>query len=274
MEPLPKFRDHGADVKFYPLDEEQLKNPTLHTRQFISMLEIFAGKDIAGLKILDFGCGRGELTGTMRRMGADAYGVEVSQKSIDCGTSLLKEASDDLPFLSLLDENGRSLFPDAFFDIVISDQVLEHVSDLPVVFAEIKRVLKPGGLTINQFPAKWRPLEPHYEMPFVHWLPKNSIRRTAIKSLLQLGIGKKYFPEFSLNQRADIINTYANEETFYRSWVKIRAQMVGFGFSDLSTEGMHAILRAKKPASYTSLKALIPAIALLQTCVVAGRSNP
>jgi SAM-dependent methyltransferase len=43
-------------------------------------------------------------------------------------------------------------FPDESFDCVIANHVLEHVSDVPRALAEIRRVLKTGGLAILQTP--------------------------------------------------------------------------------------------------------------------------
>ena len=38
-----------------------------------------------------------------------------------------------------------SISPDEHFDLVLSNQVLEHVTDPEVVIAEVFRVLRPGG---------------------------------------------------------------------------------------------------------------------------------
>ena len=59
-----------------------------------------------------------------------------------------------------------------FFDIVITNQVLEHMSNKIEFINELKRILKPGGFSYNILPAKFRPIEVHIKMPFVHWFPK------------------------------------------------------------------------------------------------------
>ena len=45
-------------------------------------------------------------------------------------------------------ERDRLPYEDAFFDIVLSNQVIEHTKELFWIFSEISRVLKPGGLCI------------------------------------------------------------------------------------------------------------------------------
>jgi SAM-dependent methyltransferase len=46
-------------------------------------------------------------------------------------------------------------YPDATFDIVFSDNVLEHLAEPRLVFAEVARVLRPGGIFMAKTPNKW-----------------------------------------------------------------------------------------------------------------------
>lgn len=46
-------------------------------------------------------------------------------------------------------------FPDASFDLVITEDVLEHVPEPRKAFAEIRRILKPGGVHIGTIPVSW-----------------------------------------------------------------------------------------------------------------------
>lgn len=52
-------------------------------------------------------------------------------------------------------------YPEATFDVVFADNVLEHLADPHAVFAEVARVLKPGGVFLAKTPNRW-----HY-MPLV-----------------------------------------------------------------------------------------------------------
>ena len=74
--------------------------------------------------------------------------------------------------------DGKYLpFKDAAFDIVYSNSVIEHLSTLSnqTLFAnECRRV---GIFYYIQTPNKWFPVEPHYIMIFIHWLPKPFQRR-------------------------------------------------------------------------------------------------
>lgn len=56
-------------------------------------------------------------------------------------------------FFPIPHENLMSLsFADSCFDVVFSNDIFEHVSDLPKAVDEIGRVLKPGGLLLGTFP--------------------------------------------------------------------------------------------------------------------------
>ena len=62
-------------------------------------------------------------------------------------------------------------FGDNMVDVVICAQVYEHVPDDKLLFEEIYRVLTPGGLVFFSGPNWLFPIEPHYFLPFLHWLP-------------------------------------------------------------------------------------------------------
>ena len=102
--------------------------------------------------VLDLGCGGGFMAEAIARRGAQVTGLDPAAKAIDAarrhardgGLDIAYEVGvgEDLPF-----EEGR-------FDIVVCVDVLEHVEDVARTLAEVRRVLKPGGLflfdTINR----------------------------------------------------------------------------------------------------------------------------
>lgn len=82
--------------------------------------------------------------------------------------------------------NGVELpFDRDFFDIVISNHVIEHVgsySDQCVHLNEIFRVLKNTGIGYLAVPNRWMLVEPHYKLIFLSWLPK-SIRTPYLRMM-------------------------------------------------------------------------------------------
>lgn len=78
---------------------------------------------------------------------------------------------------------------DGCVDVVICAQVYEHVPDAVQLFGEIYRVLKPGGIVFFSGPNWLFPVELHYNLPFLHWLPQ----RWANALLQTLGADDQYY---------------------------------------------------------------------------------
>lgn len=67
-------------------------------------------------------------------------------------------------------------FEDAAFDVVISNHVIEHVGDehaQKAHLAELRRVLRPGGVGYLAVPNRWMLVEPHYRLAFLSWWPRS-----------------------------------------------------------------------------------------------------
>ena len=64
--------------------------------------------------------------------------------------------------------DGVTDFPDGHFDLVISNQVLEHVTDPEAVIADVFRMIKPGGLFLAAFPVTETWYEGHVGLYFAH----------------------------------------------------------------------------------------------------------
>jgi ubiquinone/menaquinone biosynthesis C-methylase UbiE len=61
------------------------------------------------------------------------------------------------------------------FDLVICCQTYEHVPDAQRLFDEIYRVLKPHGVCYLTAVNKWRVWEPHHNLPFLSWFPRDLV---------------------------------------------------------------------------------------------------
>ena len=109
-----------------------------------------------GMRILDFGCGDGEMVKTFTSMGFDAYGVDI----IDC------PALDADHYSKIGFDPYRLPFEDGFFDFVFSSSVFEHAQNTAECFSEIHRVLKKGGATLHSLPSPYRLSEAHIKVPF------------------------------------------------------------------------------------------------------------
>jgi ubiquinone/menaquinone biosynthesis C-methylase UbiE len=111
----------------------------------------------AGSAVLDVGCGAGMLA-LLKRKGVTLVGVDLSS---ECARAARRNGYD----LAASAELSRLPFPDASFDYVVSLDVLGHVefSEKDAVLAEIRRVLRPGGVTLHGVESIDRRAQKSYE---------------------------------------------------------------------------------------------------------------
>jgi SAM-dependent methyltransferase len=124
-------------------------------------------------RILDFGCGEGKYVYEYRDAGFDAYGFDIRP------APQYRHPADEKYFGFALTgkpanvpefEVDRMLykipFATDFFDFVFSTSTLEHVRNYDLALSEMARVMRPGGVAIHTFPARYVPVEPHIYVPF------------------------------------------------------------------------------------------------------------
>lgn len=183
---------------------------------------IFRAKAPSGptLRVLNWGCGRGRLVLYLLRSGCDCYGIDIDPAVIDKARDLYRaEGYDPDHRLRVLDPEMQLEFSNGFFDVIVSDNVLEHVHDLGDVMAEMARLTRPGGWGFHLFPGRFTVVEGHLFMPFVHWLPKNWLRELAIRSFVALGVEPHWREAGGLGTaaKAELYYRYSCEKTFYRA---------------------------------------------------------
>ena len=124
-------------------------------------------------KILDFGCGIGHSVGCLvDAHGLDAYGVDVYEFWGSERQHYYEKSDTPVPEIAqrlfkLHPPEYKIPFPDGHFDFIFSDQVFEHIVDRKPALLELKRVLKPDGLSLHIFPGPGKLREPHIGLPFI-----------------------------------------------------------------------------------------------------------
>ncbi|MBC8393732.1 MAG: class I SAM-dependent methyltransferase [Deltaproteobacteria bacterium] len=171
------------------------------------------------MNLLDWGCGRGRAILFLRSQGYNACGTDIDPEPVNnCRELLSGHDHDPESVISLMEGGEERQFPDAYFHLSFSEGVFEHVKNLEQVARNLKRVTKPGGKAIHLFPARRHFVEIHLRMPFLHWLPKNALRRFYISFLLLLGKGPKWkeVNSKSRSEQVQVYYDYINDKTYYR----------------------------------------------------------
>ncbi|MDB2595205.1 class I SAM-dependent methyltransferase [Pseudomonadales bacterium] len=136
-------------------------------------------KSLAGQPvILDYGCGAGAMVERFRDNGFETYGCDVVLRS-------------DSDLVLKMNDQFHIPYQDEKFDLIISNQVVEHVHDLRTMISEFNRVLKPNGQAIILCPTLETVFEWHLMVPFVHWFNNyHFIQKCLLRLFATLGLGR------------------------------------------------------------------------------------
>ena len=99
---------------------------------------------VPGGRVLDVGCGVGQVVGRLMQAGYEAYGVDVSEPSI----AKARQYTDRCQTY----DGSRLPFPDNHFDSAGALNVLEHVDEAESFIREIVRVVRPQGKVLISSP--------------------------------------------------------------------------------------------------------------------------
>jgi SAM-dependent methyltransferase len=132
-------------------------------------------------RVLVDGCGVGSYLGRLAGMAQQAVGLDIElERTFEAhikANQVICGAGEYLPF------------PEGYFDLVLSHEVLEHVQDDQQAIREIVRCLRPGGRLVLFVPNRGYPFETHGifwrgkyhfgNIPLVNWLPRKWRDRLA-----------------------------------------------------------------------------------------------
>ncbi|MDY0151781.1 MAG: class I SAM-dependent methyltransferase [Candidatus Cloacimonas sp.] len=221
---------------------------------------------IDGGMVLDAATGRGEFITTLKKYlksYTQIIGVDASERSVDYAQKLFPENDVEIFRMNLEDLQ----FDDNYFDVVCTSNSLHHLEHIEIVFSELQRVLKPGGLLIvtemycdgEQTPAQ----ETHIMMH--HWLAKvdrmngiyhqSTFTKVEIEQLVKaLPLKKLEIVDFYI----PVDNPYKNCETLMDNCRETQKRLENMpGSEDLLAEGKALLARLKDVGCASASRLLI-----------------
>ncbi|MFZ8802659.1 MAG: methyltransferase domain-containing protein [Candidatus Calescibacterium sp.] len=135
--------------------------------------------DLRGKRILDFGCGWGTDLIFCLKKGYDAFGIDISWEKAKFHTLRVQRRNYPKFWIErfILSQGENLPFKSESFDLVYSNQVIEHVKDPEKCISEIFRVLKKGGILYIRAPDyKSSFFEPHYRVLWFPFLNKRTAK--------------------------------------------------------------------------------------------------
>ncbi|WP_312527949.1 class I SAM-dependent methyltransferase [Comamonas sp.] len=215
----PRWGNEGRNAK-----ANALLNTLIHA----------TGADLSDKVWLDAGCGSGGIAGHLATQVKWVYCIDPERWA---QWEALAQSHSNLKFLDGSFDSKTLPLGEAMVDVVVCNQVYEHVSNPQQLITNIYNVLKPGGICYFAGPNLLWPIEPHVFWPFLHWLP----RTWAVKIL-------KIF------QPSAILDAYAKTSW----WLKIEFQKNGFEYRNIIAERAIAGMPLLRP-----LKAILTIFANL-----------
>lgn len=138
-------------------------------RMVLLLANYYRPAKINKLKLLDVGASTGIISNYLSHYFAHVTACDIDANAINYAKKNFKKGN-----LKYQVADAMNLpFKSNSFDVVICAHVYEHVPDSTKLFSEIKRVLTPGGVCYLAAGNRLWPIEFHYNLPFLSWLPKH-----------------------------------------------------------------------------------------------------
>lgn len=162
--------------KFHPQSYYKIQDPESRTEEVIkgAVSEILAiakeriRKPLKELVVLDVGCGSGEYSFELEKYVKKVYGVEPYWPKYQESMRAKRKLKSKVIFYNELIENVKLKEK---VDLAVSLTTVEHMPQAERSFKVLLDMLNTGGIIYLTAPNKLWPIEQHYKLPFLSWLP-------------------------------------------------------------------------------------------------------
>jgi ubiquinone/menaquinone biosynthesis C-methylase UbiE len=163
----------------------------LNVQKRLSLMQ--AQGDLQGQLILDCGCGAGQYVMALLALGADTWGIEHDENKVAAF-----RVSNPQEAHRILNGDIQSLpFEDGRFDVVLANEVLEHIPNDRRGLREMYRIMRPGGRLFLFSPNRLYPFETHGV--YTIRSDRNVPMHTPFIPYIPLPIGRRYLRYWARN---------------------------------------------------------------------------
>jgi 2-polyprenyl-3-methyl-5-hydroxy-6-metoxy-1,4-benzoquinol methylase len=138
-------------------------------QQVLATMSPFLTCAESDIELLDVGCGYGFTTLELAKRCRRVVGIEPNHALYEAAVAL--RSGSGQANLEIRHASADELLDGEAFDVVVLDNVLEHIADQERALERISAALKPRGAILIIVPNKLWPLEVHYDLPFLSYLP-------------------------------------------------------------------------------------------------------
>ncbi len=243
----------------------------------------FTPAGITLIRILDVGCGNGILLSTLVRelplknsgLTFEFYGLEVYDSHIQeqgffrKTVSFLESVCPSINWgsnIRLIASKDQWPFEDNFFDIILSNQVMEHVFDQNFFLSEIRRTMKYDGFSFHLYPLRHYIYEGHLLIPFAHKFRGWTTTYFWIKWASYFGMGT--YAVHKKNKLVASRQEYAEKHADYLTY-EVNYQTI----RQISETSKKAGLKCSFDFTYTYYKQKLRSLLLLRPLEIYSKSD-
>lgn len=167
---MQTFEDRQAyDRDTHDMEKERGPKGEAFAEQVLRTCATDFSKPVQELDVFDLGSGYGHTALALAKRCRSVTGMEPCAAPLEVSQRLVTEANlKNLHFFQGTVETWKEREK---YDLIILDNVLEHLPDQKLALERIEAALRPGGVLYMVVPNKLWPIEVHYHLPFLSYLP-------------------------------------------------------------------------------------------------------